>query len=68
MTVCVQCQKEMLCDKNSVGVKYGRSHVYPGDRFKCPKCGNLIIITNSAPIFDPELKTQDEYFNMPKEG
>jgi DNA-directed RNA polymerase subunit RPC12/RpoP len=64
MIVCVPCRKEMLCDKNSVGAKFGEAHVYPGDRFKCPDCGFMILSTNRSPIFDPKLETQDEYLDM----
>lgn len=64
MLICVQCKVEMRCDKNSVGAQFGEAHVYPGDRFKCPKCGMQLLKTNAAPIFDPELNTQDEYLKM----
>ena len=64
MKVCVQCQKEMRCDKNSVGANFGHGHIYPGDRFKCPSCGMMILVCNSSPDFDPKLTHQTEYLNM----
>lgn len=64
MYICVQCRKEMICHKNSVGANYGHGHIYPGDRFKCPECGWMIIATNRGPDYDPELNHQDEYLNM----
>ena len=64
MKVCVSCRCEMRCDKNSVGAEFGNGHVYPGDRFKCPRCGHEIINTNAVPIHDPDHKTQDEYLKM----
>jgi len=64
MKVCVQCRVEMRCDKNSVGAHFGNGHVYPGDRFKCPKCGMMVLNTNGKADYDPELNHQDEYLNM----
>ena len=61
MFVCVKCRADMRCDKNGVGIDYGHGHVYAGDRWKCPKCGHMIINCNDNPIHDPEYKTQDEY-------
>lgn len=64
MIICVGCQTEMRCDKNSVGANFGNGHVYPSDRFKCPTCGAMALITNRNSIYDPDLNTQDEYLNM----
>lgn len=64
MYICVECQKEMRCDKNSVGANFGHGHVYPADRFKCPKCGHRILATNREPSYDPNYKYQSEYLNM----
>jgi DNA-directed RNA polymerase subunit RPC12/RpoP len=64
MYICVDCRKEMLCDKNGVGANFGGGHVYAGDRFKCPDCGKMILATNSQSIYDKNLSTQDEYLNM----
>ena len=66
MYICVKCRKEMFADKNGVGAVWGESHVYPGDRFKCPDCGHEILATNQSAIFDPGRKTQDEYLEMPR--
>jgi len=64
MYICVECQKEMICDKNGVGANFGHGHVYPGDRFKCPECGKMILATNSNSIYDINLDSQEEYLNM----
>ena len=56
----------MLCDKNSVGANFGRGHVYPADRFKCPVCGAMVLVTNRVASFDPNYNFQDEYLNMEK--
>jgi len=64
MYVCVKCRKEMRCDKTGVGVDFGNGHVYAGDRYKCPACGNEVVATNSNPYFDPEYKFKDEYLHM----
>jgi hypothetical protein len=67
MLICVNCHRELRCDKNGVSADFGRGHVYPADRFICDGCGLLILSTNPAPIFDPEHITQDEYLTMPVE-
>jgi hypothetical protein len=66
MIICVGCREEMLCDKNSVGANFGHGHVYPADRFKCPTCGAMALISNRSPSFDPDYKFQEEYLNMDK--
>jgi len=66
MIICVKCRKEMLPDKNGVGADYGNGHVYPGDRYKCPECGNMILTTNSRPIYDANYDSQREYLKMEK--
>lgn len=64
MMVCVQCRTEMLCDKNGVGCVCGVEDVYPGDRYKCPECGALVVKTNNTAICDPDRETQDEYLEI----
>ena len=64
MKICVQCRREMRCDKNSVGADFGHGHVYPSDRWKCPECGAMVLFTNPNYIHDPEHVTQDEYLQI----
>jgi hypothetical protein len=66
MIICVGCRKEMRCDKNSVGADFGNGHVYPADRFRCPVCGAMALVTNRAPAFDPIYDQQEEYLEMNK--
>jgi hypothetical protein len=66
MIICIGCRKEMRCDKNSVGADFGDGHVYPADRFKCPDCGAMVLVSNRAPSFDPDYTFQDEYLDMNK--
>ncbi len=55
MYICVQCKTEMVCDKNGVGVRYNNgSHVFYGDRWKCPSCGNMIVKTSNHPVHEFE--------------
>ncbi len=54
MKVCVNCAEEMKCMQIGLGVRYGESHVYPGDLFQCPKCHATIIVTNDNPVTDPD--------------
>lgn len=57
MLVCVNCKKEMKCEQNGLGVRFGRAHVYPGDKYKCPVCDVEIINTESSnSIHDPEFQ------------
>jgi hypothetical protein len=66
MIICVGCRKEMRCDKNSVGADFGNGHVYPADRFRCPVCGAMVLVSNLKPSFDPEYSFQEEYLDMNK--
>jgi hypothetical protein len=61
MYICLDCKKQLVCTKNGVGADFGLGHIYPGDTFKCPKCGLGILATNSKPIFDPGHSSQDDY-------
>jgi hypothetical protein len=56
----------MRCDKNGVGFDWGRGHVYPSDRYKCPECGIEILAMNGRPISDPDYNTQEEYLKAHK--
>lgn len=56
MIVCVNCRKEMCCDKTGLGVRFGLDHVYPGDSFHCDGCGATVIKTTDAPTHDPDHK------------
>jgi predicted RNA-binding Zn-ribbon protein involved in translation (DUF1610 family) len=44
----------MQCVKTGTNVRWGSdgSHVYHGDRFKCPKCGREVVVCNTAPQYD----------------
>lgn len=55
MIVCVPCKARMRCDKNGHGVRVGSdlSQVYPGDRYRCPQCGQTVVTTNEAPYYSP---------------
>ena len=54
MKVCVPCKNEMLCLKNGVALKWGKTHAYNSDTYRCPSCGNVVAFGNMKPY-------QDEY-------
>lgn len=54
MLVCTRCSAEMHCIKTGVGIRFGDSHVYPGDIFQCPKCHYTIIQTSQESFYDPD--------------
>jgi len=54
MIICIDCKKEMTVIKNGYGVRYGKSHVYPGDVFKCKSCNTEVIQTNKEAVHDPD--------------
>lgn len=69
MLICVECRRELRCDKNGVGADYGNGHVYPCDRFKCPTCNFEVLNSgNCGPYQDPDHKAQDEYLDMTLKG
>jgi len=53
----------MRCSKNGVGADFGNHHVYPGDVFECPECGQKILAASHS-IYDAEYKTQDSYIKI----
>jgi hypothetical protein len=55
MIVCVKCGREMKCEENGLGVRYGESHVYTGDKYKCPEC-NIEVIKTGTTVHDPDHK------------
>lgn len=48
MLICAKCKKEMKCKKNGVRCRWNGSHVYAGDLFECPGCGNQTINTGNT--------------------
>lgn len=54
MYICTNCNKEMRCSHTGTRVRYGSdgSHVYAGDSFECPNCGNKIVACPSPAYFD----------------
>ena len=63
MVVCVECKKEMRVNQNGLGVRYGNSHVYAGDKYVCPECGKELIVTNKDAVHDPERKINTVQMN-----
>jgi predicted RNA-binding Zn-ribbon protein involved in translation (DUF1610 family) len=49
--VCKPCKTEMVCDANgsTVASEGYPNHVYAGDEFSCPSCGNVIIVGFGQP-------------------
>jgi DNA-directed RNA polymerase subunit RPC12/RpoP len=66
LVVCTNCKKEMICDKNGLGIDYGNGHVYPSDRYLCKNCGATIAIANDRALHDPNYQAQTEYLVMKK--
>jgi len=64
MYICVDCRRQMRCDKNGVGADFGNGHVYPSDRWECPDCMKQILVTNPSPIRDEYYDTQEEYLEI----
>lgn len=46
--VCVECLVEMRCAKNEQAVMMDGTSIYSGDRYKCPGCGNGVIVGFSS--------------------
>jgi len=67
MIICVECKRELRCDKNSVGADFGFGHVYASDRWVCPECGKLVLLTNDNACFDLHYTFQNEYLKMKQE-
>lgn len=56
MLVCYKCREELKCIKNGIGARWGASHVYVGDVFKCRTCKSVILSTNANATYDNNMK------------
>lgn len=66
MNICIPCKKEMVCHKNNVPAVFAGDHVYRGDVFLCPECGNQILTQCGQPYFDPAcLEREPSSIEMP---
>lgn len=50
--LCVKCQKSMERIRNGVKVKYDDNEAQHGDLFKCPSCGNAVVVDFGAKFHD----------------
>lgn len=58
----------MPLDKRHVGADFRSGNVFPADRYKCPECGDAILVgVTVMPYHDPNYDTQDEYLKMTQE-
>lgn len=64
MYICVECRKEMQCEKNGVGADFGNGHVYAGDIHYCPLCGIRVLATNKTAYYDPDHNMKQDYLRM----
>ena len=64
MFLCEGCKTEMVCAKNGVIAKWGEGHCYSSDRFRCPKCGECILITAQQGFYSKEEFPGVEYVQM----
>jgi len=42
--ICVSCQTSMRAHKNGVKIKYSECEAQNGDLYRCPNCGNKVIV------------------------
>jgi DNA-directed RNA polymerase subunit RPC12/RpoP len=68
MYVCVECQVEMRCHKNEVGLDVGDGQVYSTDRFICPVCKKKILVVGRGQnsYSDPDHISQHEFLTLKK--
>ena len=61
MLICTPCRTIMKCDRTGARATFqdGR-HVYPGDRYVCPKCGSNVLACTTG-------VTTPFYTNVPLE-
>jgi predicted RNA-binding Zn-ribbon protein involved in translation (DUF1610 family) len=65
MKICYSCKKEMRCVKTGFTVRWGESHCYRGDKFRCPECGTEIVMCNTSPFQSLKEWPEDEFLQMP---
>jgi len=62
MVVCGSCELKMVCIKTGADISFQNGHhVYPSDRYECPKCKSVVNISNSSPLFDPNPEPPEEF-------
>ena len=62
---CIQCKKEMMCEKNGVVVHWGNGHCFRGDKWKCPTCNREVVVGFGKSYYDEHLKdSTDEVHSM----
>jgi predicted RNA-binding Zn-ribbon protein involved in translation (DUF1610 family) len=54
----------MNCTKNGVAIHFSHDHVYPGDEYTCPVCGNKVVFTDGKPIHVEDLSTWENVIDM----
>jgi len=59
MKICAVCKKEMYCKKNGMIIRYGATHCYAGDKYRCRECGAEVIICNDN-FFQSETEPSTE--------
>lgn len=64
MYICTKCKKEMRCEKTGVIARWGDSHCYAGDKFRCPKCKSEILACNATPFRSTKEPAPEILFQM----
>ncbi len=65
MNICIRCKVEMVCCKTGFNARWGASHCYRGDKFRCPKCGLEVGVMNPA-NFQSDAPLTDDDIQMPQ--
>jgi len=64
MLICANCKREMRCTHNGIQCRWHGSHIYAGDMFECPECGNKTVHCNSRPFHSDKMTNNEEDIYM----
>ena len=42
----------MRCEQNGINARWNGTHTYPGDTFKCPNCGTMVLNTGNTTAYE----------------
>jgi len=65
MNICIGCEVEMRCVKTGFTVRWGDTHCYRGDKYRCPRCGVEIVCCNTNSFQTQKAWPEEEFLQMP---
>ena len=69
MIICVECKKEMICNKTGAIVKFIEGHhCYSSDVYVCGACGLMVAVANNNSFYVEHPVNHPSDINMELSG